>query len=297
MRHVPITLVALLPFATVVSAQTLAPSNPTHPAVIAETLVLQATPDTVVARVMSFDRNNDGLVAKDELPDRMRNLITGDASGDGALDVGEIRAMVAVPRPVTATGGGFRGGYTFGDQSELSSRSRVLGAFDDLRLQDSIRDDALPLVTRFMDLFEIHATTVLLKEMEGLVTTSQLAMLATGVDRQFEARPSPDLSSMIRLFNLPPLQHGLAMDALKTFKARLRFGDAQRTALVDELKGTLTDEDRDNFRAALERRPLVKATSVTKSFTFSSSVVVPNGVVKDGVFVMPITPESRVLTP
>jgi hypothetical protein len=233
-------------------------------------------------------------VAKDELPDRMLNLITGDASRDGALDVGEIRAMVAVPRPVTATRGGFPGGYTFGDQFELSSRSRVLGAFDDLRLPDSVHDDALPIVTRFMDGLEVQAATALLKEMEGLVTPNQLARLTAAVDRQFEARTAPDLSSMIRQFNLPPLQHGLALDAVKSFKERLRFSDAQRAALVDELKGTLTDEDRDNFRAALERRPLVKAPG---AFTFSDTVVVPKGVVKDGVFVMPFAPEPRVLNP
>lgn len=283
MRLASITLVALIPFANIASAQGL------------QTLPAPANADLVVARLMSFDRNHDRLVAKDELPDRMQNLITGDASRDGALDVGEIRAMVAVPKPVTTTLGGFPGGYTFGDQFELSSRSRVLGAFDDLRLQDSVRDDALPIVTRFMNGLETQATTALLKEMEGLVTTNQLARMTVAVDRQFDTRLATELSSMIRQFNLPPLHHGLAMDALKSFKERLRFGDAQRTALVDQLTGLLTDEDRDNFRAALERRPLVKTPGVT--FTFSGTVVVPNGVVKDGVFVMPFPPQPRVLNP
>ena len=283
MRLASITLVALVPFASFASAQGL------------RTLPAPANADLVVARLMSFDRNNDRLVAKDELPDRMQNLITGDASRDGALDMGEIRAMVAVPRPVATTLGGFPGGYTFGDQFELSSRSRVLGAFDDLRLQDSVRDDALPIVTRFMDALEAQAATALLKEMEGLVTTNHLARLTAAVDRQFDARLATELSSMIRQFNLPPIQHGLATDALKSFKERIRFGDAHRTALIDQLTGLLTDEDRDNFRAALDRRPLVKAPGVTVSFT--GPVIVPNGVVKDGVFVMPFPPEPRVLNP
>jgi hypothetical protein len=282
MRLASLTIAALIPLSSIVSAQGV--QTPRAP----------ANAELVVARLMSFDRNNDGRVAKDELPDRMLNLISGDASRDGALDLGEIRAMVAVPRSTTITGAGFPGGYMFGDQFELSSRSRVLGAFDDLRLQDSVREGALPIVTRFMDELERQAAAALLKDMEILVTTNQLARLTAAVDGQVDARLTTALSSMIRQFNLPSLHHGLALDALKTFKERLRFGDAQRTALVDELKGTLTDEERDNFRAALERRPLMKGPS---ALAFSDAVVVPRTIVKDGLFVVPFTPEPRVLHP
>src|SRR5262249_8203431 len=43
--------------------------------------------DQVVERIMSFDKNKDGKITKDELPERMQFLIErGDANKDGALD-------------------------------------------------------------------------------------------------------------------------------------------------------------------------------------------------------------------
>jgi hypothetical protein len=227
MRHVPITLVALLLFATIVSAQTVTPFNPNHPAVTLQRLHAQANADMVVARMLTFDRNNDGLVAQDELPDRMRNLMLGDGGRDGALDRGEIRAMATAPRPVTATGGGFPG-YAVGGVFDLWSSSHVLGALDDLRLSASTRDRALAVVTAFIK----------------------------------PLGPNP--------------------------------GDAARAALVAQLKDILTDEERDNFRAALERRPVSKVAESIQ-FRHFKDLLAPNGVVKDGVFLMPFTPEPRVL--
>jgi hypothetical protein len=57
--------------------------------------------DDVVERIMSFDKNKDGKVTADELPERMRFLIAlGDTNKDGALDKDEIRKLagtLAVP--------------------------------------------------------------------------------------------------------------------------------------------------------------------------------------------------------
>jgi type 1 fimbria pilin len=292
MRHVPITLVALLLFATIVSAQTVTPFNPRQPESLALTMNVSGNADIIVARLMTFDRNNDGLVAKDELPDRMRSLVVDDA--DGALDHGEILALVAVPRPVTAIGGGFPrpGGYTFGDQFELSSRSHVLGALDDLRLPASTREHALAVVNPFIDLFEAQATTALLKDLEVLLTENQLAKVRAAADRQLATRPATislpdgttvrqfvansDIAASINQFPLPAWQRALALEAVRHFKDRLRSGEAERTALLEHLKGILSDEERDNFRAALARRPLVKAGGIaaTATFTVSERVVV-----------------------
>ncbi len=43
--------------------------------------------------------------------------------------------------------------------------------------------------------------------------------------------------------------------------ADIRLDDARRSALADRLSGFLTDEENENFRAALARRPLAKAPS------------------------------------
>jgi hypothetical protein len=284
--------VALLLFATIVSAQTVTPFNPRQPESLALTMNVSGNADIIVARLMTFDRNNDGLVAKDELPDRMRSLVVDDA--DGALDHGEILALVAVPRPVTAIGGGFPrpGGYTFGDQFELSSRSHVLGALDDLRLPASTREHALAVVNPFIDLFEAQATTALLKDLEVLLTENQLAKVRAAADRQLATRPATislpdgttvrqfvansDIAASINQFPLPAWQRALALEAVRHFKDRLRSGEAERTALLEHLKGILSDEERDNFRAALARRPLVKAGGIaaTATFTVSERVVV-----------------------
>jgi hypothetical protein len=56
--------------------------------------------DDLVERLMSFDKNGDGKITKDELPERMQSLIEqGDRNGDGALDREEIRRLVERGRP------------------------------------------------------------------------------------------------------------------------------------------------------------------------------------------------------
>jgi hypothetical protein len=103
---------------------------------------------------MAFDRNKDGKVTRDELPERMHGLIArGDTNNDGALDRDEIRELASTPAgpgplgfgvkrrvgpgPVTAAGGfragpvGPGGGFRvdFG-----SGPGDIQGVVDDLRL-------------------------------------------------------------------------------------------------------------------------------------------------------------------
>jgi len=52
-----------------------------------------ATSD-LVDRLMGFDTNHDGMVSKDELPERMLNLLDqGDTNNDAALDREEMRRL------------------------------------------------------------------------------------------------------------------------------------------------------------------------------------------------------------
>src|SRR5262245_51406085 len=67
--------------------------------------------DEIVERIMAFDKNKDGKVTRDELPERMHHLIAeGDTNKDGALDRDEIRKLATTL--ATAPGG-------FGVRSEF----------------------------------------------------------------------------------------------------------------------------------------------------------------------------------
>ena len=299
MRRVPVFLVMLLAFtamatprtalAQTASAQTVRPFNPPGSAALFGPAVNSAVnPDIVIARLMTFDRDNDGRLVKSELPERMQNLLAADASGDHALDRDEIRALArpASPAVVAATVPGLRGGggggYTFGDQVSLSTRAHVEGALDDLRLTPIAHQHALAIVGPFMARLEADATAVLVQELESQMSSAQLGRFKMVLDRQMSGnnmpaqmmtRPDgskvniirffgPDLAQVVNSFALPPDQTTTAVAAIERFKTRIRLADADRAELLGELKNVLNDEERENFGAALQRRPLVKANTM-----------------------------------
>ena len=308
MRRVPLFLLTLLPLTAAVSAQT--------------TPTVVASPEIVVARLMTFDRDNDGRIVKSELPERMQNLLSADASGDQALDRAEIHELARpVPARAAATtvpglrGGG--GGYTFGDQVSLSTRSHVEGALGDLRLPANTQERALTTVRAFMARLEADATAVLMNELEGQMSPGQLGSFRVMFDRQMSGqhlrmpammradgskvmvfRFGPDLTQIINGFALPVGQTKNALAAFEGFKARIRPADADRAALLAELKDVLSDEERENFDAALQRRPLVKANGLVGAV----SGVVGRDVIQSiggdrAIFTMPVPPERRVVEP
>ena len=322
MRRGPLVLIAMLPFTTFASAQT--PGLPEQPRLQlfgVPAVTTQMSPDSVVARVMSFDNNNDGLVTRDELPDRMHNLLS-DATG-GALDRDAVRARVTTaPVAATATGGGFQrfgggGGYTFGDQISLSTRPHVDGALDDLRLPTLTRERAQAINTPFMEKLEAASTEKLVADLHFVLTVPQLTSLRMQIDRQLSNRPGaanhvvrssdgktfqvfmggPDLAQRISAFGLPPEQTKQALAAFEDFKERIRPGEAARTELLAQLTEVLSDEERDNFGAALARRPLVKSGVpgmmppgvASGVVTLERRVVQDGGAINNALFIMPKT--------
>ena len=68
----------------------------------------QVPTDELVQRLMGFDKNADGLISKDELPERMHALFEqGDTNRDGFLDLQEIKRLANRPAgPPGRPGGG-----------------------------------------------------------------------------------------------------------------------------------------------------------------------------------------------
>jgi hypothetical protein len=309
MRRISSSLLTLICFTTIASAQNpvvvnLAPA----PGGGAALVVSLASAEHIVARMMSFDRDRDGKIAVSELPERMQGLVArADTSGDGTLDNAEIAKLANAPPAQEDRAFINPGGYTFGDQVGLSSRAHVEGALEDLRLPDATKEKALAAARWFMDGLETNAAADLLNEMKPMLTKEQLADFRTTLAKGGVAGghftfsrpgngavPTVITQSAVEVhvarLSLPFAQSLHAKSALERYRSRLRLGDEERAALVEEMKGILSDEERDNFRAALERRPLVKAGG-SSSFREFVKVGVAGTLQRDMIAPTPRVPE------
>jgi hypothetical protein len=131
--------------------------------------------DDVVARLMGFDKNKDGKITKDELPERMQFLIDlGDTNKDGALDRDEIKKLAA---------------------SRATSRRRVGpdfaphgidGIVDDLKLSGKKKDRAMAAVMtheeKVRKLME-QARAELLQKMKEILSEDEWKDFKAALDR------------------------------------------------------------------------------------------------------------------
>ena len=238
-----------------------------------------ATADQVVTRLMAFDHNNDGQVAIGELSERMRPLVArGDRNGDGTLDRLEVQALAVAPLSAASSAQAARifgqaGGYSFGDDAGLSSRTHIEGALEDLRLAADRKDRALPIVRAYVDTVEQAAKAALLSQMGPLLSPQQLATFTTLVNadqgRQLTLRNNEgarqvllnvrgDLGRRVEAMRLVASKDEEARKAIDEFKTRIRLGNAlDRAGLLAQLKDLLSNEELDDYGAALGRRPVV----------------------------------------
>jgi hypothetical protein len=169
--------------------------------------------EDVVARLMAFDKNKDGKLTRDELPERMHHLIAlGDANKDGALDRDEVKKLATTLAttpggPRTAgfgVGGGFRVGPgpgrpgpvttatapgRFGVRGDLRfgpGPGAIEGVVDDLKLSGKKKDQALAAVKaheenvrKLMD----QARAELLQKMKEILSAEELEDFKAALDR------------------------------------------------------------------------------------------------------------------
>ena len=240
-----------------------------------------ALPDDVVARLMSFDRNNDGKIEKAELAERMYTVMDrGDANRDGCLDRSELQTL-AHAKPAAPVVRGFgHGSYVVGPNAEVSSRLHLEGAIDDLRLEAARKATALGIVTTFSQALDTNAQAELLDVLKEILTPEQLTTFTRtleqerrmGAQRVVSFVTSPDQPAKIvrfgslalsersvATFKLGPEANGRAIEALKQYRSRLRPNETDRVELGRQLASVLTDEESQDFLAAIARQPVAEA--------------------------------------
>ena len=237
---------------------------------------VKVSADEVVARIMTFDRNNDGRVGVAELSERMRPLVArGDKDGDEALDRNEVLALAVAPAPQTGRLFGGSGGYSFGDEAGLSSRMHIEGALEDLRLTSDRTERALPIVRSYVEHIENTARANLLSRMETLLSPEQLVVITRALDQQqhqLSLRANTGegqrvvrlamglgmLTRQLERMGLGAPKSEQALAAVEQYKSRIRLGSEQeRAELMARLSDVLTGEELENYNAALQRRPVV----------------------------------------
>jgi hypothetical protein len=169
------------------------------------------TVDQIVERIMSFDKNKDGKITKDELPERMQDLIAkGDTNKDGALDKDEIKKLATE----LARNGSFRGfdgrggpgegfrrgpGGRFLPGNGLPPGGEIERALADLRLADKKKDQAEAAVRAHQEnarkLMDVARADLLVK-MKGVLSEDEF--------KTFKAAVAPPPSFGGRPPGLPP---------------------------------------------------------------------------------------------
>jgi len=254
----------------------------------------QTKPEVVVARLMSFDQNHDGRVTRAELPERMQTLLARDnVTRDEGLDANDVQRLAERPAPQVVVRGFQAGHYGFGEDSGIfDSRLHIEGAIEDLRLAGATREKALSIGRTFADAVKAHARADLFAVANAVLTPEQLDAFTAALEQQPRV---PEIKAVGDVQNEQALRTALAsavaklrqanttrlvaqfpldenvkqqlQAALEQFKAHDRLGDTERSSLLEQLRGLLTDQEHDDLRAALERRPIVKQGAVVFNTT------------------------------
>jgi len=243
----------------------------------------QVKPEVVVARLMSFDQNHDGRVTRAELPERMQTLLMrADTSKDESLDADEVLRLAQRPPVVVGAQRGFEPGhYGFGDDSDFGfdTRLHIDSAIEDLRLASATREQALGIGRAFADTVKTQANAEVLASARAVLTPEQFTSFKAALEQEpviniktigdqtnvetvravlINGLRRGNVTRLVEQYRLGESEKQQMKAALDLFKAHDRLIDGERAALLEQLRPLLSDQERDDLRAALERRPIVK---------------------------------------
>jgi hypothetical protein len=152
----------------------------------------RATGDDVVEHIMSFDKNGDGKVTKDELPERMQYLIEkGDTNKDGALDKEEIKKLAAeLAKEGTSLAGG-PDGRGRGDNRASPGSGLTLGIIEraagELKLPEKKKEATAAAVKAQQEqarMLTTMARAELLLQVSEILSEDDLKSFKAVLDRQ-----------------------------------------------------------------------------------------------------------------
>jgi hypothetical protein len=136
---------------------------------------------TVIERLISFDRNADRRLSREELPERMQALIArGDKNKDDALNVGEMRALM-MAAPSAAVHAGIQS-----NPPRNEAFDGLQGVISDLMLAPERHALAFAIVSR-PDLSDIHIKATH-PEMRELLDDEEYGNFAAGAARVLKGR-------------------------------------------------------------------------------------------------------------
>jgi hypothetical protein len=180
--------------------------------------------DDIIDRIMSFDKNKDGKITKDELPERMQFLIErGDTNKDGALDRDEVKKLAA-----DLARDGFRGFDGFGGRGGFGPGgfggrggpggfgpppgfgpgpgARADRALNDLKLSDKTKDKAEAIIKAHEEsvrkLLDLARGDLLLK-MKDVLSEQEYKNFKDALERQ-PGPPGPRVSARDERPATPP---------------------------------------------------------------------------------------------
>jgi len=150
--------------------------------------------DDIVARIMAFDKNKDGKVTKDELPERMRHRIDlGDTNKDGALDKEEIMKFATKLAAAPGESGlssivesDFRPEGGVGRPGPGPGPGRIEVVVNDLKLSGKKKELAIAAARAHQEYVRMlmeQARGELFQKMKEILTEEELKDFAAALDR------------------------------------------------------------------------------------------------------------------